>query len=178
MLLRNVAFVVAAMGIAMTASAKVISSNEIDVGSGSNHATLEIGFKDGASCTFDVAFSATSVTGMDLVNTAVDANVGLTADIQDFGWGNFVNGFTYNDGGTIHTNDGYGGGADWWHYWIKDSGDTQWTSPAVGASDRVVVNGSCDGWVYGSDSAPTPEPMTLAMLTLGGVGMLLKKRIK
>ncbi len=139
----------------------------IEVGTGNSTADLFIEWKDGFSIEFTVSFSPESVSGLELIRIA-EAETELQIVTQDFGFGEYVDGITYQ----AHTNEGFGGGEDWWHYWIKDAGQ-DWVSPMFGASDRVVYDGYADGWVYGTDSIP--EPATVLLLGIGGL-LLRRKR--
>ena len=138
----------------------------IEVGSGDNTAGLYIEWKDGFSADFAVSFSADSVTGLELLGIAAD-NSDLDIVTISSVWGEYLDGMSYQG----HDNSGFGGGEDWWHYWINDGGE-DWISALVGASTRLVQNGSADGWVYGTDTIP--EPATIGLLGLGG--LLLRKR--
>jgi len=55
----------------------------------------------------------------------------------------------------------YGNGDLWpienyWHYWTEVNG--QWEMAMFGASDRMLVDGSKDAWVFGSSDAPQAVP--------------------
>jgi len=150
----------------------------VEVGTGVNTAGVYIEWSDGFFAEFEISFgqiSSDTVTGADLMLT-------LDSELEDFtfeytNWGTeeepdlFVDGIGYLG----HYNSGYGGGANWWHYWIKDAGELEWTSPLYGMSSRTVGDGDMDGWIYGRDT-PVPEPTTIALLALGGI-MLRRKRI-
>lgn len=136
-------------------------------GTGENTAYVVVDFKDGAEYAFEARFDGTT-TG-DAIHHLLDDETGLEIDFLVYPSGEFVNGLTY-DG---HSNSEYLGDEDWWHYWISDDGET-WTSPGFGISDRIVSDGSWDGWVYGSAGEPIPEPAMLAMLGLGG--LLVRRR--
>ncbi len=148
--------------LSMSAAAAII-----DIGTGVNTAGLYIEWKDGFTVEFAVNFDAASLTGWELFD-AVKAETTLDTVVENFGWGDFIDGISYEG----HNNVGFGGGADWWHYWIMDAG-TDWVSPAFGISDRTLYDGDMDGWVYGSDYIP--EPGTMALLAFGGL-LLRKKR--
>lgn len=145
-----------------------VGADPIRVGSGENVAYSVINFDDGANYTFEVYFDGTT-TGLGLFDI-IEANSDLSTDRQNFGFGIFINGITFEG----HSNIGYAGGENWWHYWTKDSEEASWTSPFIGAGDRVVPNGGSDGWVYGRAGAPLPEPAGLMLLALGS--LLLHRR--
>jgi hypothetical protein len=145
-------------------------AGQITAGSGQNSVGLYVEWSDGYIADFCVKFDSPTVSGLNLFDI-VEAETSLTTLRQDYGFGVFINGITYNG----HSNSGYGGGADWWHYWVKNSGQAEWLSPGYGASDRAVYNGDYDGWVYGRDGEPVPEPAAIVLFGLGGL-MLRKRR--
>jgi len=164
---RFVLVVVAGLGL----SAAAACGDIIAVGSGDDHATLVVNFGDGADFVFDVAFTGTT-TGLGLFDL-IEAETALTTVRNDFGWGVFIDGIAYAG----HSNTGWGGGEDWWHYWTMDAPGGAWEEPQVGATDRIVADGYSDGWVYGTADVPaTPEPATLALAALGAAGALLRRR--
>jgi hypothetical protein len=157
------------LGALLTAVA-VAEATPIPVGSGVNKADVQIDFGDGSAYVFEVSFDG-SKTGMQLLDV-IEAHSTLTTVQSDFGWGLFLDGVTY-DG---HSNVGYGGGDNWWHYWVKSPGQSNWQSPAYGAATRVVTDGSWDGWVYGRATAPAPEPATAMLLGAAGLFVLRRSR--
>jgi hypothetical protein len=130
----------------------------ISVGSGQDWAGVRIEWDDGYAAEFLVSFDD-SMTGMGLLD-AIASETALIITKQDYGWGEFVDGFSFED----HSNIGYGGDEDWWHYYTKDAGQIEWTASWVGASDRIVSSGDWDGWSYGH---VIPEPATLILLAIG-----------
>jgi len=145
-----------------------VQADSIEVGSGDNLAGIYIEWSDGFVAEFDVSFATETLTGLGAFDI-IEANTTLTTVRDDFGWGIFVDGISF-DG---HSNSGYGGGEDWWHYWV-DNG-TGWTSPSYGVADRVLYNGYADGWIYGRAGA-VPEPTMLALLGIGTLLMGKRKR--
>jgi len=162
--------------------ATVASANPIEItdtaGVGSSSAFMAINFSDGAQFNFQVSFDGT-IKGealLDLLDAETDLNV-----IYEYYTNKenkvirYVDGFSYGD----HVNQGFAGGENWWHYWTADSlkpnGKPDWVYSNVGCSERDVVDGSWDGWVYGRASTPyVPEPATIGSVSLGL--MLLRNR--
>lgn len=146
----------------------------IEVGSGQNQAGLFIMWSDGYSVEFNVNFNG-NTTGLDLLETVDDEladNFAVTT--TDWGWGITIDGIEYvDDLGAIHFNPGYIDGENWWHYWNKNAGQSEWTMSWVGCSERLVDNGDYDGWVYGFDTIPE-----LATILLFGSGIILLRRRK
>jgi len=158
------------------------SASPIVVEKPKDSATVFVQFKDGASFEFEVFFDAPqeeeTVTGLDLIGW-----VGEQTPLEiAYGYGGgYVDGMSYDsdqDGTPEHENAGYVAPDDWWHYYTAEEGDTDWTSSMVGAGGRTVVDGSMDAWVYGSPNPPStiPEPMTMALLSIGGLAVLTRKR--
>lgn len=161
--------------LAVISSAAIAAS--VEVGSGVNTAGVYIEWSDGFVAEFKINFGqapSDTITGADLMLTLDGELANFTLGYTN--WGSkenpdlFVDSIEYLG----HSNSGFGGGADWWHYWIKDAGQTEWTSPFYGMSSRTVGNGDMDGWIYGRDTS-VPEPATFALLALGGL-MLCRKR--
>lgn len=151
----------------------------IPVGSGDNTAFVLVQFKNNNAFAFEVAYTGATTTGIDLLDrldSGLGADFTLAApDIPPFG--RFVDGITY----LTNSNSGFGGGEDWWHYWVWDFDTTSWLSPSdFGASTRVVNPGDRDAWVYGSAEAPStsliPEPTAIILLVAGVPVLLLRRR--
>ena len=140
----------------------------VPVGMGANSAGVYIEWADGYIAEFTVSFDESTITGLGAFD-AIEAETTLTTVRADFGFGIFVDGISYNG----HSDIGYDGGENWWHYWIKD-GAGDWTSPGFGVADRVLSDGSMDGWIYGR-AGQIPEPATFALL---GMGALFASRVR
>ncbi len=139
----------------------------IPVGTGDNHAIITVNFSGGGMCVFEVAFSVASISGLEAFDI-IEAGSTLTTVRNDFGWGEYIDGISFGP----FSNIGFGGGENWWHYYVMDEGDTNWTSPMYGASDRTLADGGADGWVYGSTGMPQiPEPTTMTLLLIGAAAV-------
>jgi hypothetical protein len=150
----------------------------VSVGTGVNTAGVYIEWSDGFIAEFEVSFgksSADTVTGAYLMLT-------LDSELADFtfeytNWGSpeqpdlFIDGLGYQG----HYDSGFGGGDDWWHYWTKDAGQSEWNSPMYGMSGRIVADADMDGWIYGRGGAPLPEPASIGLLIVGTLMMRRKK---
>jgi hypothetical protein len=138
------------LGWALGASAA--QADPIEVGSGENQADVVIEFSSGAWYEFDVFFDGTT-TGLGLFDI-IEFETDLETVRLDFGFGEFIDGIIF-DG---HSDVGFGGGENWWHYWTREVGESSWTASFIGAADRTVTDGDADGWVYGNANPPVPEP--------------------
>lgn len=148
------------------AAGSVAMAAVVPVGTGGSQAELYVEFADGAAYSFQVAFDG-PMTGMGLFD-AVEAATGMTT-MRVFE-GAFIDAVTY-DG---HSNSGFGGGENWWHYWIREPGGP-WTMSFISATDRIVSDGTGDAWIYGHALPPVPEPAT-ALLACAGMVLVLPNR--
>ncbi|MFP3937376.1 MAG: PEP-CTERM sorting domain-containing protein, partial [Phycisphaerae bacterium] len=152
-------------------SGAALATDPVAVGSGANTAYMLINFSDGANYQFDVSFDG-ETSGIGLFDI-IESDTTLVTDRTIYGDDAFIDGVTYGD----HSDVGFGGGEDWWHYWIRESDSDGWQSPGYGASSRTVTDGSWDGWVYGSAGEPVPEPTSLMVLAVaGGAVTALRRR--
>ena len=128
-----------------------VQAEYMNVGSGSSKANVIVEFSDGAIYAFTVSFDDPNTTGLDLFDI-IEAGSTLTTDRIDYGWGWMVDGISYKG----HSNSGFGGGENWWHYWNNDSpNDPNWFMPwDYGTAGRIVANGFSDAHIYGDANAP------------------------
>ena len=139
------------------------------VGSGGSTSTLVVNFSDGERYVFEVSYSPTK-NGMDLFDV-IEGETTLTT-VRIFG-GAFIDGISYAG----HDDSGYGGGDDWWHYWIREGDAEPWTAAGFGPVDRTVADGTWDGWVYGNGNPPlVPEPAALLTMAAGAAALLGRRR--
>jgi len=144
------------VAITLCIAASTTWADPIEVGTGVNEARVYIEWSGGFNVEFLVRFGqseADTTTGLGLMDI-IEAESELTTVRQDFGWGEFVDGMSYQE----HSDTGFGGGELWWHYWEDDAGSRSgWTSSMLGALVRVVAHGDADAWVYGHADVPKPQ---------------------
>lgn len=171
---RNIAVVSMVVVVLFGASLSkaALATDPIAVGSGANTAHVVINFSDGANYQFDVSFDG-ETSGIGLMDI-IEAGTALETERTYYGDAAFIDGITYAGDSDI----GFGGGEDWWHYWVRESDAEAWQSPDYGASSRTVADGSWDGWVYGNAGEPVPEPATLALMAAWTAGLAAMGRRK
>jgi hypothetical protein len=185
------------------------------VGDGPNRAGLVIDWKDGktpASLIWGYRWTGTA-TGLQMINAVVAADPRLYGHQGVFSFGTVFFGLGYDvdgdgfgvspalafDGGGLavgsapandnraptdaddHYRDGWSTG--YWSYWTGDG--TSWTASMIGAADRILTNGTYDGWSFAPgfvDTAPAdpvaavPEPTSAIMVLVGAAGLLVLRR--
>ncbi|MDB5174954.1 MAG: hypothetical protein JWN51_3727 [Phycisphaerales bacterium] len=153
---------------------KIVSE---DVGTGTHTSDVVIDFGP-QSYDFRVHYSTPSITGEKAVQMIRDSS-DLKLTVESFSFGDFVTGFAY--GGYSQTGDG-SGGSGYWQYDVSADG-VAWQGSLQGAGDRMLTDGSYDGWLWsGADHAdpilPTaiPEPSSLAAMSLFATGLLRRRR--
>jgi len=93
-------------------------------------------------------------TGLDLIQE-LTANTDLNSDLQDFGFGAFVRMLEVE--GVVGDTPNFATDGRYWEYWLGSSQDgiVQWSSAPIGISDRLLTDGSVDGW-YASTGGVRP----------------------
>jgi hypothetical protein len=148
-----------ALSVVQTAAAQVV---EATVGSGPDLATVAIEFEDGAEFLFEVLFDESApLSGLDAMLTLESELPSFSLVLIDFGFGLLIDGIAYNG----HSNEGFGGGELYWHYWTRPGELDPWTFSAIGSVDRLLSDGTWDGWVYGS-ALPPREPSLLVPIDI------------
>ena len=152
--------------VVMPAQAELVGS--WSVGEGDSSASIQFDFMDGQSFLFDVSWDGT-MTGREVFDLIADD------DSERFYFGYEVITYSFGDflvGVGIEDAYQYGEGsppdyADSWHYWTAE-GDASWESSMIGFSDRELLDGSRDAWVFGDYDPPAqiPAPATLALFGL------------
>ncbi len=128
-------------------------------------------------------------------DTDNDGIYGITDGTVTYDQDTMVDGFVATDGydfddwtSTDSRDNWYSGWYDgYWSYWLEDG--SGWNYSGVGMSSRILTDGCWDGWSwadfaqygYGSapedmQAAPVPEPATIALLCIGSIGFIKKRR--
>ena len=125
-----------------------------DVGTGASTSTIQVDFTNGNAYQVTLRWD-TAMNGFDALQSATSAITGAALAYDAYPFGNFVTGIGFD------ADYEYGNGDLWpienyWHYWTEVNG--QWEMAMFGASDRMLVDGSKDAWVFGSSDVPQAVP--------------------
>jgi len=168
---------------------------EYSVGTGSNTSTVAIDFDEDHRFLFTYNWdfagedAATSWDALEAIaettedQSTFDSYSGsdLAVLYTGYSFGNFVEDFSY-DGATKYN---YTGPWNGWFFYLSDD-NLNWTSSMVGVSDRDLLDGSYDSFVWSNQDSewgpairtpgamPIPEPVTIFLLGLGG--LLLRRK--
>ena len=146
------------------------------VGEGSAMAQIQFDFLSGNSYLYEVRWDGSEMTGrdvFDLIDAAQPEYFDFTYIAYDFG--DFLTSVT------IGSDSDFGDGSEapdymnYWHYWNR-SGDESWQSSMIGFSDRVLEDGSWDGWVFGVSDAPQEIPAPATIGVIGAVFASCRRR--
>jgi len=143
-----------------------------DVGAGTKSATLQFDFENGNTWLATVRWEGV-MNGFEALQLVTGSVPGGQLTFQSFSFGKFVTGigvagdWQYGEGDLWPIE-------NWWHYWTAEAAGA-WSTSMIGASDRLLQDGSRDAWVFGSSAAPAPIPAPAA-LALPGVAALWRRR--
>ena len=143
------------------------------VGAGDKSASIQIDFENGNGYLINYSWSASAQSSWDAM-LAIDAalpNMSMQYDTYSFG--------VFLTGVTIGADTNYGQGdvdpyENYWHLWTKDS--AQWEQAMFGASDRNLVNGASDAWVFGSSTVPQNIPAPGAAVVFMASALVARRR--
>ena len=143
-----------------------------DVGTGASTSTIQVDFTNGNAYQVTLRWD-TAMNGFDALQAATSAITGAALAYDAYPFGNFVTGIGFD------ADYEYGNGDLWpienyWHYWTEVNG--QWEMAMFGASDRMLVDGSKDAWVFGSSDVPQAVPAPGALLTLVAAARRSRRR--
>lgn len=141
------------------------------IGTGSQTSFVQFEFANQNTYLYSVRHDG-NLRGSDLLAIMASGQPGFFSyQVVSFGFGDALFGVTVG----ADSNGGFGTPPDYldyWHYWTRNGEAQPWATSMIGFGDRVVSNGSWDGWVFNSDAPPSaiPAPAACAMLCLGAIG--------
>ena len=167
----SVAALACSVVLATSVNAAIVDT--YSVGSGDKSATIQIDFENGNGYRVNYSWSANAHSSWDAM-LAIDAalpNMSMQYDTYSFG--------VFLTGVTIGADTNYGQGdvepyENYWHLWTKDS--AQWEQAMFGASDRNLVNGGSDAWVFGSSNVPQNIPAPGAAVVFMASAFFTRRR--
>jgi hypothetical protein len=145
------------------------------VGAGANTSYLQFEFANANTYLYAVRYDG-SLRGSDLFGIVAGAQPGFFSyQVVSFGFGDALFGVAIGS----DANEGFGNEPaylDYWHYWTREAGATNWTNSMIGFGDRTVSNGSWDAWVFDSDAAPVAVPAPAVGAVLGAIAIMRRRR--
>ena len=134
------------------------------VGEGSATAEIQFDFSNGNSYLYILQWEG-NLTGRDVFDAILQDQPGyFDFTIQQYDWGDFLTGIQIGD----DTDSGDGSTPpylNYWHYWTAET-TNPWEMSMIGFSDRILLDGSRDAWVFGSDAMPATIPAPAAGVVL------------
>lgn len=160
--------------IAPSAGAAIVQTYE--VGLGSKTSTIQIDFSSGDGALFTLHYDG-APTSWSALQTLESQVPGFALSAEVFPFGVFVTGLGVGGLWDFGTGDQWPVVENYWHFWTRGASGA-WESAGFGPSDRVLVDGSADAWVFGSPAAPqeVPAPAAGALLALAGLTRTRRRR--
>lgn len=130
-----------------------------EVGTGDQTASLQFDFLSGDTFVFDVSWTGdlTGRAAFDIIAADDTGRFDFSFDYIAYSFGDFLT--------TVEIDGAFDSGTgtppdyiDVWSYWTSDSPSGAWTSSFIGFSDRVLVDGARDAWVFGTGAEPAVIP--------------------
>lgn len=146
---------------------------EFDIGEGDSTSTVLFQFSNENQYLYTVHYDG-ALTGRNVFDLFEEAQPGFFDPIiESYDFGDFLVGLTIGD----DFDEGFGTPPDYldyWHYWTMEPDSTEWEASMIGFSDRVLSDGSADGWVFNSNDVPIPAPpLTFALI---GIAAFRRRR--
>ena len=167
----NCMVMVTLASVTVEVSADIVS--EFDLGTGANTSTVLFQFTNENQYLYTIRYDdpMTGRTVFDLISNEQPGY--FVPDIQTFSFGDSLFGLAIGD----DEDAGFGTAPeylDYWHYWTKESESAEWEFSMIGFSDRILSDGSVDGWVFNSNDAPIPAPAAISAVL--GLGLIRRRR--
>ena len=168
---RGIAALACSVVLATSANAAIVDT--YSVGSGNKSATIQIDFENGNGYLINYSWSASAQSSWDAMLAIDSALPNMSMQYDTYSFGVFLTGVT------IGADTNYGQGdvepyENYWHLWTKDS--AQWEQAMFGASDRILVNGASDAWVFGSSTVPQNIPAPGAAVVFMASAFFTRRR--
>ncbi len=158
--------------------------NSYSVGLGDSVSYVQIEFDNDHTYVFDVAYvDDGSVNGWDLMQIIeTELPTILSMQYETYSWGNWLQGLSVENDHAFGTGAGFPDLDDYWAYWVAPPGtDADWEFSSVGADNRLVSDGSWDGWTFHPSGATPPQaipgPSVLALLLLPVLGAKRRRQL-
>lgn len=160
-----------ALAVAMVASCAGSATADLvgnwTVGTGASASFVQVEFGNGNAYLYECRWDG-AMTGQGLFELIASQQVGFfDFEVISFSFGDALFGISIG----ADADEGFGTPPDYldyWHYWTRE-GAGQWSESFIGFGDRVVSDGSWDGWVFDSSAAPASVPAPGAMALLAFV---------
>ena len=171
----TVASAIAASSLASVAHADLVGS--WTVGSGASASFLQFEFTNSNTYLYEVRYDG-SLRGDDLLAIVAAAQPGFFSyEVISFSFCDALFGIAIGS----DADEGFGTPPDYldyWHYWTRASSQSAWSASMTGFADRVVADGSWDGWVFNSNAAPSivPAPATLVLVAAAATATRRRRR--
>lgn len=161
--------------LAATSTASADFVGNYTVGTGASTSQLQFDFTNGNTYLYTVRYDG-SLRGDDLFAIVAAAQPGFFSyQVVNFSFGDALFAVTIG----ADSDAGFGTPPlylDYWHYWTRASDQSAWASSNVGFADRIVSDGSWDGWVFNSDAAPAAIPAPAAGGLIVGAAAVARRR--
>lgn len=167
----SMASVALAAGLVAPASSAIVVT--LETGEGANLSTIQVDFSNGNGYLLEYRWDG-SATGFSALEALDQALPEFTLVAEPSPFGPLVSGLGVLGDYEYGTGDLWPAVENYWHYWLKDSG--QWSWAPLGAADRQLFDGSFDAWVFGSSVDPQPVPAPSAMLLLTALAPFCRRR--
>ena len=167
-----------ALAVSVCVASSTLHADIVDsfqFGEGDSSSSILFQFTNGNQYLYEVSYSSDDFTGLDAIQLIADESEELLFEysVTSYSFGDALTSVAIGDDG----DSGFGSPPDYldyWHYWVRDDAGSEWGFSSVGFSDRVLSDGSWDGWVFNSNDVPIP--VTGTIFGLAGLSAYRRRR--
>ena len=153
------------------ASAQAELIDTFEIGEGSAMAQIQFDFMVGHTYLYEIRWDGSEMTGRDVFDLIASAQPNsFDFTYISYSFGDFLTSVTIGDDFDAGDGSEAPDYVNYWHYWNRIDGGS-WESSMTGFSDRLLEDGSWDGWVFGAADAPQEIPSPGA-LAIAGIALL------